>query len=555
MHHVMLLLLWAAAALAYTERLRLRPLPRNTLLVSFDFDTTSPPMPLHYENGTAETHTRHYGHFPRLVAPVLQATNTRELHLRFGQGWWDHETWGLLPQNGLFSGGTGVEIWAAIEAPDAAAAQRAWLRLTQLLLGFFCALLNFVSMAITTMPQHLDDAGATYVASADNSVYVLRAALPDEPICTENLTPFLKMLPTRGRAGVASLLDGHKLYDSLWHSMSVDVYTVCDGECRLQAKQHIHQVVDVRRLQRRQREGGIPRPVPGNELRCDPTKQLDQWHCFPLPDETEVEWDVASLFGRPIKGCGLEGHPSVVETLVGDTWTVELNGKLVDGVYVLDSAQPYNFHFRSNDSRVVHPTAPPPVVVARSLTGFSQDKGGVRISLANPTSNTIEVVYVESMPWFMRIYLHTMRTSGAGTVANRFYRPAIDRQRPSHLELKVLIPAHLAMTIAYLFDKALLKYAEYPPDANHGFAVAPAVVKVVEGNETVYQLRTPSLLLTLPTPDFSMPYNVIIFTCTVMSLAFGTVFNLLTKKVVTEEEFEAALRNLPLQRLRRFLGR
>ncbi len=31
-----------------------------------------------------------------------------------------------------------------------------------------------------------------------------------------------------------------------------------------------------------------------------------------------------------------------------------------------------------------------------------------------------------------------------------------------------------------------------------------------------------------PTPDFSMPYNVITLTCTVMALFFGPAFNLLT---------------------------
>ena len=34
----------------------------------------------------------------------------------------------------------------------------------------------------------------------------------------------------------------------------------------------------------------------------------------------------------------------------------------------------------------------------------------------------------------------------------------------------------------------------------------------------------------LPTPDFSMPYNVITITCTVMALFFGTVFNILTRQ-------------------------
>src|SRR5436190_17182584 len=48
-------------------------------------------------------------------------------------------------------------------------------------------------------------------------------------------------------------------------------------------------------------------------------------------------------------------------------------------------------------------------------------------------------------------------------------------------------------------------------------------------------LRTPSLLLSLPTPDFSMPYNVIILSSTVIALAFGSIFNLLVRRFVALE--------------------
>ena len=43
------------------------------------------------------------------------------------------------------------------------------------------------------------------------------------------------------------------------------------------------------------------------------------------------------------------------------------------------------------------------------------------------------------------------------------------------------------------------------------------------------QLYTESLLVNLPTPDFSMPYNVICLSCTVVALAFGPLHNITTK--------------------------
>ncbi len=38
-----------------------------------------------------------------------------------------------------------------------------------------------------------------------------------------------------------------------------------------------------------------------------------------------------------------------------------------------------------------------------------------------------------------------------------------------------------------------------------------------------------TLVLVLPTPDFSMPYNVICLVCTVVAISFGPVHNLATR--------------------------
>lgn len=557
----------AVATSDYSELLEFRPLARNKLLASFLFEALLLPSPLEYVNASEQAvqKPRHYGKFPKALEPVVRATNTRDLHLRFTQGWWDSESWGKLPANGSVTGGTGVELWAAIEASSIEEARANWLRLAESLSGFFCALLNFINDAITTFPRHDSAAEGGFVASENNSIYLMRAALPDEPICTENLTPFLKMLPTRGKAGIASLLDGHKLYDSLWHSMSIDLTTECsDDGCHLRLHQSINHIVDVMRLMRRKTGGGIPKPVPGDDLRCDETKQKDQWTCFPLGDETELEWDIESIFGRPIRGPGFDDSSSLSVLRFDtndDSWKVQVhkvdpdNSVIMHDVnaeYVLEEPLLYNFNFKTSDSRQVLPVERPPVVVSRSLTGYSQDRGGMRVKFTNPSeSEPVSVLYTETLPWYMRVYLHTLEVSGTGQIASQFYVPAIDRVRPGYLELEVTLPPGGDLTFTYQFDKSLLLYAEYPPDANHGFSIEPAVVKVADADQNVvYQLRTASLLLTLPTPDFSMPYNVIILTCTLMSLAFGTVFNLLTKKVVTEEEFEEASKNLKISKLK-----
>ncbi|KAL5062886.1 hypothetical protein RYX36_024623 [Vicia faba] len=48
-------------------------------------------------------------------------------------------------------------------------------------------------------------------------------------------------------------------------------------------------------------------------------------------------------------------------------------------------------------------------------------------------------------------------------------------------------------------------------------------------------LYTEVLLVPLTTPDFSMPYNVITITCTVFALYFGSLLNVLQRRVAEEE--------------------
>jgi phosphatidylinositol glycan class T len=49
------------------------------------------------------------------------------------------------------------------------------------------------------------------------------ATLPAERVCTENLTPFLKLLPCPACAGVAALLEPHKIFDADWHGLGMHV--------------------------------------------------------------------------------------------------------------------------------------------------------------------------------------------------------------------------------------------------------------------------------------------------------------------------------------------
>ncbi|KAK5007475.1 Subunit of the glycosylphosphatidylinositol transamidase complex-like protein, partial [Cryomyces antarcticus] len=145
----------------------------------------------------------------------------------------------------------------------------------------------------------------THSNASMRNLHLLHGTLPHEVVCTENLTPFLKLLPCKGKAGISSLLDGHKLFDANWQTMAVDVKPVCpeDGtECILQIEQTVDMVLDIERS-KRPRDNPMPRPIPAEDLVCDTSKPYHGCDsCFPLDRTSEMSWSLNEVFGRPLKG-------------------------------------------------------------------------------------------------------------------------------------------------------------------------------------------------------------------------------------------------------------
>jgi phosphatidylinositol glycan class T len=133
-----------------------------------------------------------------------------------------------------------------------------------------------------------------------------------------------------------------------------------------------------------------------------------------------------------------------------------------------------------------------------------------------------------------------------------------------------VIKTKQSILISFEFEMAFLKWNEFPPDPNHGFYIPSAVVSTLLPSKTksnyilrslnsfslnqrysvnlnqsswslfhfslssssdgFVRLYSESLLVNLPTPDFSMPFNVICLGCTAVALAFGGLHNLTTKE-------------------------
>lgn len=196
------------------------------------------------------------------------------------------------------------------EADDLDRAEARWLSLTNTLSGLFCASLNFIDSTRTVRPRNVFSPSGS-ILNSTSQLHLLHGQLAREVVCTENLTPFLKLIPCKGKAGISSLFDGHKLFDAAWQSMAIDIWPSCDkAGCSIFMDQSVDMVLDIERS-KRPRDDPIPRPVDVAQLSCDGNKPYNAYgdSCFPQRTSTVSSFNLTDVFGRPIKGtCPLSSN-------------------------------------------------------------------------------------------------------------------------------------------------------------------------------------------------------------------------------------------------------
>ncbi|RKP35112.1 GPI transamidase component GPI16, partial [Dimargaris cristalligena] len=487
---------------------------------------------------------QHYRLFPRLIGQILHKYGVEEFHLTLTQGRWDYDSWGYPVEP---STATGLELWTRLV--DSADVEERWRGFNNALSGLFCASINFVDQTITSEPslsfrpngQGMVDpdsasgsANPTTSSSSSSSstnqppTILRHSLLARESVCTENLTPWIKLLPCQGKAGLTSLLNTYRLYDTNFHSMGIHLA----------------------------RTGACPpigpcgnRPV---ELRLSLALVTDRTRLTHQPDRL-----LSTLFDRHLEGsCPLATQSRITllvpEVNVGpmrlvsepSTWDSE---SLVAGPKTENRTSPFEIYTAWSDT--LQPTAESngaadvtPLTFHRQLTGHGLERNGLEVTLSNFQSTDVTVTYLDTLPWYLNVYFHTLTIRSTPlpepiALGDSSPSPSHDHGRPSVMELGLQLPAQSLTILTLEFDKMFLKYTEYPPDANRGMTVGSAVLTAQlapqQSNKTHgtcwTRMYSEPFLVSLPTPDFSMPYNVIAFTCTVLAFFFGSMFNSLIR--------------------------
>lgn len=301
-------------------------------------------------------------------------------------------------------------------------------------------------------------------------------------------------------------------------------------------------------------------------------------------------WSLNKLFGQGINGnCVLASKSEVYVDLSSST-SNEFNlepppqdvvtsfrggHEHTYGKYIVPD-QMMSLSAKYTDNYAIALNSPPPLHANQYLTGYGQEKGGIITKIFNNHWSHLDVVVLQNIPWYVPVYLHTLKISTNGLELKPVtlkYIPGKQRERPYHLEVLLRLPPRSVTSISIDFDYIFLKWQEYPPDANHGFYIGSAVVSahlplarnftgLPQDGSTIsdsfnasrsgylVQVRTENILITLPTPDFSMPYNVICLACTVVALAFGPLHNITTRRLVVKSKKKDSL----IVKLRKLLG-
>eukprot|EP00162_Nutomonas_longa_P008709 comp18739_c0_seq1/m.34053 comp18739_c0_seq1/g.34053 ORF comp18739_c0_seq1/g.34053 comp18739_c0_seq1/m.34053 type:complete len:216 (+) comp18739_c0_seq1:746-1393(+) len=103
--------------------------------------------------------------------------------------------------------------------------------------------------------------------------------------------------------------------------------------------------------------------------------------------------------------------------------------------------------------------------------------------------------------------------------------------RPSSLEIPLFLPRFSTISLTVSFERLFLPWTMYPPDPHKEHDVGVSLFLFSSSIIFSNPIAVP-----LPLPDFSMPYNVMILTCTVYAMMFGSTLNVLLRNVSEDDK-------------------
>lgn len=403
------------------------------------------------------------------------------MELSFTQGRWNYERWGGFdPISSSNAKPPGVELWADFDVPRDQV-DGSWKNLTHALSGLFCASINFL--------EHSTSYSAPQWSFRSFSGKLRYGTLPREAVCTENLTPWLKLLPCRDKAGLSSLMDRPSIYRGYYHSQRLHLKSDEFDTSEMSTGIVLEQTLTV-----------VLRPDTFSGQALQPS------------------WSLSSLFGRTVSGkCSLSSSSNVYvqfeQNLVSEGDKLKKDSEASENEIFIDEGFQSNplFELSLPPKRVVReagnlqkegsilyeysveesnefkpfdlglnwkvpvtwscPQAP--LQASRFLLGSGNERGAIAITMKSTQSKNVERVgYDENecwlrvgifqmVPWYVKVYYHTMRLfvdgepqSSTGNIEKVLVSPSEDKVSPGVMEMILRLPCSVnTASLTLEFDK------------------------------------------------------------------------------------------------------
>lgn len=334
--------------------------------------------------------------------------------------------------------------------------------------GLFCASFSFIDKSNTVEPEFTfrptfsPGTGKGSLNTVDTSKYRIRyATLAREIVCTENLTPWKKLLAGNRFGGIRSLLNSGFIHTTNYHSLGL----------------HVRRLAHV--------------PIKSTKIGDESMETLEIKQTVNCVFDTKItsnsqDWSLRKLFGQGMDGAHELAESSTIYVDITDanfklspesTKTItSQRGGTTTTLAVYDVKEQFKNQLFSiagiyptvENAPVVSLSAPPPLYAKRFLLGVGQERGKILTKITNSHWAALNVILQENLPWFVPIYLHTLTITVNGVnkkiEPNAIkFNPGRLRERPSQLEIAFKIPNRCTVDVAIDFDYVFLKWLEYPP--------------------------------------------------------------------------------------------
>jgi phosphatidylinositol glycan class T len=372
-------------------------------------------------------------------------------------------------------------------------------------------------------------------------------AAPQEALCSENLAAWLKLLPCRGQAGLAALLEPGAVLAAPLHSLQLLLEAspaaeaaMAGGGCAGDAQVRLTLGVTL-----------VTQPEAGS-----------------LEAARTLEGVLAAALGG---GGGGELPPPCPAAAPAGIFLPQIHPQ-GGGRWEVRGCRPSGAAWQRCGAA---PAAPPPPRLACGGGGW-QLQSCSHVAPVGPLAQRLTLTAVASegnrsggggggggggeallhvmqlLPWELAVRWRTLRLTLEGreaslddpAVAWHVLRPAVPRGPASLLELLLRLPAAgggSRVALSLEFEPRLLAVDDYPPDASRGvdlpaalFTLSPPACAAAAAPGAAcacapVRRRGGVHLAALPIPDASMPFNVVCFTSTALALALGAALNVVLR--------------------------